>query len=68
MTDTFHPDDWVSPPGETIADVRQARGWTRGCSPTAPAFRAHTEQLISGDAPINATVTENADDDNMRCR
>jgi len=54
----FNPDDWlndwISPPGDTIADVLEERGWSlrvfaeKACIPLARA-----ERLISGDAPID---------------
>lgn len=54
MTDTFHPDDWVSPPGDTIADVLKARDWsTQAFAKNAGISLIHAKQLISGDAPID---------------
>ena len=45
--------DWVSPPGDTIADVLEERGWTQaelaqrmGCT------EQHVSQLIDGKAAI----------------
>jgi len=57
MTDTFHPDDWILPPGDTVADVRQARGWSaQAFADHAGISRAHAERLIRGDAPIDEST------------
>jgi len=57
MTDTFHPDDWISPPGDTIADVLQARGWSaQAFADNAGISHAHAERLINGDAPIDEST------------
>jgi len=56
MTDStpFHPDDWISPPGDTIADVLKERGWSaRAFAKNAGIPLAKAERLISGDAPID---------------
>jgi len=49
----FSP-DWVSPPGETIADLLEQRGWTRAELARriggSPKFM---DQLIAGLAPLN---------------
>ena len=46
------PDDWISPPGETIADVLEDRGWsTQVFAKNARIPLAQAERLISGDAP-----------------
>jgi len=59
MTDTFHPDDWISPPGETIADVLRARGWSaQAFADRAGISLAHAERLLSGDAPIDAATAD----------
>ncbi|MFZ2422357.1 MAG: HigA family addiction module antitoxin [Anaerolineae bacterium] len=49
----FEP-DWLSPPGDTIADVLEERGWSRvefaqriGYTPK------HVNQLLRGKAPIS---------------
>ena len=54
----FNPDDWlndwISPPGDTIADVLKERGWsTRVFAENACIPLAQAERLISGDAPID---------------
>jgi len=57
MTDTFHPDDWISPPGDTIADVLQARGWSaQAFADNAGISLARAERLIIGDAPIDEST------------
>jgi len=57
MTDTFHPDDWVSPPGDTIADVLKERGWSaQAFADNAGISLARAERLISGDAPIDEST------------
>jgi len=57
MTDTFHPDDWVSPPGDTIADVLKARGWSaQAFADRADISLAHAERLVRGDAPIDEAM------------
>jgi len=55
MTDsTPFPDDWVSPPGDTIADVLKARNWSaQAFANNAGIPLAQAERLISGDAPID---------------
>ena len=53
---TFSP-DWLSPPGETIADLIEERDWTQaqladrlGCT------AKHVNQLINGKAPISEQI------------
>ena len=48
---------WISPPGETIEDLLEERGWTKaelaerlGCTPK------HVNELLKGRATINATM------------
>ena len=48
---------WISPPGETIEDVLEERGWSRkdfatrlGCS------QKHVSELLRGTAPIHAEM------------
>lgn len=48
---------WISPPGETIEDLLEERGWTKaelasrlGCTPK------HVSQLLAGRAPIHAEM------------
>jgi len=52
----FEP-DWVSPPGETISDIAEERGWTQ----TELARRLgysekHISQLINGKVPLSLGV------------
>lgn len=56
MLTSFAP-DWVSPPGETILDIAEERGWTQaelarrlGCT------EEHVGQLIKGEVPLDADV------------
>jgi len=56
MTDStsLHPDDWISPPGDTIADVLKERGWSQQAfAKNACISLAKAERLISGAAPID---------------
>lgn len=53
---TFNP-DWISPPGETIADLIEERDWSQadlakhlGCTPN------HISLLINGKAPITEEI------------
>jgi HTH-type transcriptional regulator / antitoxin HigA len=52
-TRTFTP-DWVSPPGDTIADVLEERDWTQVQLAERLGYTTkHISQLINGKAPIN---------------
>lgn len=45
--------DWVTTPGDTIADVLEERGWTQVELAKRTGFTAkHINQLLKGDAPI----------------
>lgn len=49
---TFSP-DWISPPGETIADLIEEREWTQlDLASRLGSSKKHVNQLISGKAPI----------------
>jgi HTH-type transcriptional regulator / antitoxin HigA len=49
---TFTP-DWISPPGETIADLIEEREWTQlDLAKRLGSSKKHVNQLISGKAPI----------------
>lgn len=49
----FRP-DWASPPGETIADIIDERGWTQNELATRLGFTTkHVSQLINGKAPVS---------------
>ena len=50
---SFHP-DWVSPPGDTIADLLDERGWTQTeFADRLGTSRRFVNQLVSGEAPID---------------
>ncbi|MEX2515439.1 MAG: HigA family addiction module antitoxin [Gammaproteobacteria bacterium] len=55
MTDTavpFRP-DWVSPPGETIADLLEERGWSQADLASRLGYSTkHVSQLINGKVPL----------------
>ena len=56
MTDTplgFSP-DWVSPPGESIADLLEERGWTQAELAERLGYTPkHLNQLIKGKVPLS---------------
>jgi len=53
MIDIFEVPDWVSPPGETILDILEERGWTQAELAERTGFtRKHVNQLIKGKASI----------------
>lgn len=46
--------DWISVPGDTIADLLEERGWTQAELALRTGFtRKHINQLLKGDAPIS---------------
>ncbi|MDJ0676424.1 MAG: HigA family addiction module antitoxin [Calothrix sp. MO_167.B42] len=52
-TRPFTP-DWVSPPGDTIADLLKERDWTQADLAKRLGYKTqHISQLINGKAPIN---------------
>ena len=55
MTDLdtpFRP-DWVSPPGDTILDLFEERGWTQANLAARLGFsQMHVSQLIEGEVPL----------------
>ncbi len=52
-TRTFTP-DWVSPPGETIADLLEERDWTQAQLAERLGYTTkHISLLINGKASIN---------------
>lgn len=52
-TQPFTP-DWVSPPGDTIADVLEERDWTQTELAERLGYTTkHISLLINGKAPIN---------------
>lgn len=49
---TFSP-DWISPPGDTISDLLEERGWTQKEFAMRMGYTTkHTSQLINGKASI----------------
>ena len=55
MTELTHPftPDWVSPPGDTIADLLEERDWTQAQLAERLGYTTkHISQLINGKAPI----------------
>ena len=60
MTDssTFAP-DWISPPGDTIEDLLEERGWTKAEFAERTGFTAkHVNELVKGRVPITADAAE----------
>ena len=52
-TRSFTP-DWVSPPGDTIADLLEERDWTQAQLAERFGYTTkHIRLLINGKAPIN---------------
>ena len=55
-TRPFDP-DWVSPPGETIADLLEEKNWTQAeLANRLGASRKYVSQLISGKVSLSETV------------
>jgi len=55
MTDTSAPfaPDWVSPPGDTILDLIEERGWTQAELAERLGYSAkHVSQLVNGKASL----------------
>ena len=55
MTDLDTPFtlDWVSPPGDTILDLIDERGWTQADLATRLGFsHKHVNQLVKGKVPL----------------
>ncbi|WP_295408642.1 helix-turn-helix domain-containing protein [uncultured Thiocystis sp.] len=58
---TFTP-NWVSPPGETIADLLDDRQWTLAELAARTGFTVqHVNELITGRAPITAETAAGLD-------
>ena len=54
MIDLNQLPDWVSPPGDTILDALEEKGWTQSELADRTGYtRKHINQLIKGNAPIN---------------
>ncbi len=55
---TFNP-DWVSPPGNTIADLLEERGWKQGDLAMRLGYtQKHVSLLINGRVPITADAAQ----------
>ena len=53
---TFEP-DWISPPGETIEDLLEEKGWTRAeFAEQSGLSRALVDELIEGIATIGPAI------------
>ena len=55
MTDLDTPftPDWVSPPGDTILDLIDERGWTQAALATRVGFsHKHVNRLVKGKVPL----------------
>jgi HTH-type transcriptional regulator/antitoxin HigA len=51
--DALFAPDWVSPPGDTIADVLKERGWTQAELARRLGYtEKHVRQLINGKVAI----------------
>ena len=49
---TFNP-DWVSPPGDTISDLLEERGWSQDELAKKLGYTTkHFRMIINGNAPI----------------
>ncbi len=56
MTTAFDP-DWISPPGDTIADLLEERDWTQAeLANRLGASRKYVNQLISGKVPLSESA------------
>lgn len=61
MTDLSAPfaPDWVSPPGETILDIAEERGWTQKDLAQRLGFTdKHVSQLINGKVPLSIETAQ----------
>ena len=59
MTELKHPftPDWISPPGDTIADILEEKDWTENqLSERLGYTEKHVSQLINGKAPIDQEI------------
>ena len=53
MIDSKEMPDWVSPPGETILDILEERGWSRSELAQRTGYtQKHIDQLIKGTASL----------------
>jgi HTH-type transcriptional regulator/antitoxin HigA len=52
VSKTYNP-DWVSPPGGTILDILEERGWTQAVLAQRTGYTTNDiDQLIKGNVPI----------------
>ena len=61
MADTNTPflPDWVSPPGETISDIAEERGWSQGeLGRRLDYSEKHLSQLIRGKVPLTVDAAQ----------
>lgn len=60
MTDsTIFAPDWISPPGDTIADLLEELGWSKAGLAERTGFTAkHVNELVKGRVPITADAAE----------
>ncbi|MCK5797677.1 MAG: ImmA/IrrE family metallo-endopeptidase [Deltaproteobacteria bacterium] len=55
---SFQP-DWISPPGDTIEDILEERGWSKVEFAQRTGFTTkHVNDLVKGRAPISANAAE----------
>ena len=53
LTAPFAP-DWVSPPGDSILDIAEERGWTQAELAQRLGYtEKHVSQLINGKVPLS---------------
>lgn len=51
--------DWVLPPGESVLDLAEERGWTQGELALRLGYsEKHISQLINGKAPITVDAAQ----------
>lgn len=49
--------DWISPPGDTVLDLLEERGWTQAELATRLGYSAkHVNQMIRGKAPLTEST------------
>lgn len=55
MTDSTFTPDWVSPPGDTISDLLDERGWSQvDLANRTGVSKKHVNELVRGKAPISS--------------
>jgi HTH-type transcriptional regulator/antitoxin HigA len=59
MTETNFRPNWISPPGETIEDLLEERGWTKAeLAKRLGVTPKHVNELAKGRAPITPDTAE----------